>query len=223
MVAFDAYAWLLTVPATEVGTAPIADALGAFDELPRLVRLKYATVVNRWTNLVVPVARLHTVTAGHLEHSLLWRELLRAHGVRDVMSIVFRDQYGCWSFLDLWCLGSIFSEREEEALTQHAGVITSRKSSQRSAPAAGATSSRGRRPLTANPSAYVGSGSLSVLLIAQVSPSALQSGRIRAVSSISTAMSKGSSASPTALRVCRPRSPNTSISRSEQPLMTAGV
>ena len=36
-------------------------------------------------------------------------------------------------------------------------------------------------------------------------------------------MSKGNSASPTALRVCRPALPNTSTRRSEQPSMTAGV
>ena len=124
-VAFDAYAWLLTDPATEVGTAPIADILGAFEELPRLIRLKYATGVNRWTSLDVPVARLHAATGGRLEHSLIWRELLCTHGVSDVMSIVFRDQYGCWSFLDLWRVGAIFTDSEAQVLTQHATAITS--------------------------------------------------------------------------------------------------
>jgi len=124
-VGFDAYAWLLTDPATEVGTAPIADVPGAFDELPRLIRLKYATLVNRWTHLEAPVARLHAATDGQLDRSLVWRECLQAHGVRDVASIVFRDRYGCWSFLDLWRIDSIFTDADAEVLARHVDAITS--------------------------------------------------------------------------------------------------
>src|SRR4051812_6189156 len=46
---------------------------------------------------------------------------------------------------------------------------------------------------------------------------------ISATSSTSTAMSNGSLAMPTAERAWRPASPKTSISRSLQPLITAGV
>src|SRR5664280_2615366 len=53
--------------------------------------------------------------------------------------------------------------------------------------------------------------------------SARQPERRRAVSSISTGMSNGSSARPTALRVWRPASPKTSTRRSEHPSMTAGA
>ena len=49
-VDFDAYAWLLTDPETSVGSAPLAD-VPSLPELPRLIRLKYLTPVNRWTGL----------------------------------------------------------------------------------------------------------------------------------------------------------------------------
>src|SRR5438270_11601338 len=45
-VPFDAYAWLLTDPQTEVGAAPLAD-VPCLPELPRLIRLKYLTTTNR--------------------------------------------------------------------------------------------------------------------------------------------------------------------------------
>jgi hypothetical protein len=57
VVKFDAYAWLLTDPETEVGSAPLAD-VPCLPELPRLIRLKYLTAINRWTGLDVPVALL---------------------------------------------------------------------------------------------------------------------------------------------------------------------
>ena len=47
-VPFDAYAWLLTDPQTSVGSSPLAD-VPCLPELPRLIRLKYLTEVNRWT------------------------------------------------------------------------------------------------------------------------------------------------------------------------------
>src|SRR5690348_18439701 len=47
-VGFDAYAWLLTDPETSVGSSPLAD-VPCLPRLPQLIRLKYATSVNRWT------------------------------------------------------------------------------------------------------------------------------------------------------------------------------
>ncbi len=38
-IAFDAYAWLLTDPETEVGSDPLAD-VPCLPELPKLIRLK---------------------------------------------------------------------------------------------------------------------------------------------------------------------------------------
>ncbi|WP_460514400.1 helix-turn-helix transcriptional regulator [Flindersiella endophytica] len=101
-VGFDSYAFVLTDPRTCVGCAPLAD-VPLLDELPRIIQLKYSTTVNRWTALGdPPVALLYEATAGQREQSLLWRDLLRAAGVVDVASMVFRDRFGCWGFLDLW-------------------------------------------------------------------------------------------------------------------------
>lgn len=122
-VPFDAFAWLLTDPETEVGTSPIAD-VPCLSELPRLVRLKYSTSINRWTHQSEPVARLHDATDGRLDTSLIWRELLAHHGVTDVASVVFRDRSGCWSFLDLWRLGGLFTDADAHALRRHAATIT---------------------------------------------------------------------------------------------------
>jgi DNA-binding CsgD family transcriptional regulator len=101
-VGFQAYAWLLTDPQTSVGSQPLAD-VPCLPELPRLIELKYRTEINRWTSLGgQPVARLHEAAGGDLSRSLLWRELLSRYGIVDVASVVFRDQFGCWGFLDLW-------------------------------------------------------------------------------------------------------------------------
>ena len=103
-IGFDAHAWLLTDPETTVGCAPLAD-VPCLPELPRLIRLKYLTGVNRWTSLT-GAARLSDATGGDLARSLLWRDLQSAHDVVDVLSVVFRDRYGCWGFLDLWRSGT---------------------------------------------------------------------------------------------------------------------
>ena len=124
MVKFDAYAWLLTDPQTEVGCAPLAD-VPCLPELPTLIRLKYLTPINRWTRLEVPVGLLSAVTEGRAEHSLVWREFLARYRVTDVASLVFRCRYGCWGFLDLWRSGGgCFSEAEAEFLTDIAKPIT---------------------------------------------------------------------------------------------------
>src|ERR1700689_1704053 len=65
---FDAYAWLLTDPETEVGSAPLAD-VPCLPELPRLIRLKYLTTLNRWTELSGAVALLSMSTENRLEGS----------------------------------------------------------------------------------------------------------------------------------------------------------
>ena len=116
-VPFDAYAWVLTDPVTSVGSAPLA-AVPVLAELPRLIRLRYLTPLNRWTTLVSPpVARLAAATQGDLSRSRVWRELLGAHGVSDVASVVFRDAYGCWAFLELWrTAGRTFDDEDAAAL-----------------------------------------------------------------------------------------------------------
>jgi DNA-binding CsgD family transcriptional regulator len=124
-VPFDAYAWLLTDPETEVGCAPLADVPWLAD-LPRQIRLRYLTSVNRWTQLDGPVARLRAATSDQPERSLVWRELLANHGVNDAASVVFRDRFGCWAFLELWRIesGTRFADAEAEFLSGIAGPVT---------------------------------------------------------------------------------------------------
>jgi DNA-binding CsgD family transcriptional regulator len=102
VVPFDHYAWLLTDPGTAVGSSPVAD-VPDLHELPRLITLKYLSLVGRWTEAGrPPVISLHAQTKGRLQESLVWRELMVRHAVTDVASVVFADRYGCWGFLDLW-------------------------------------------------------------------------------------------------------------------------
>lgn len=103
-IPFDAYVWLMTDPVTSVGSDPLAD-VPCLPELPRLIRLKYLTSVNRWTSLVTRedmVGLLRRDTGGDRTRSLVWRELLSAYSIFDVASVAFADRFGCWGFLDLW-------------------------------------------------------------------------------------------------------------------------
>ena len=120
-VGFDAYSWLLTDPETEVGCAPLAD-VPCLPELPRLIRLKYLTAVNRWTRLEAPVAFL----GAQRDHSLVWRDMLAGYGVADVASVVFRDRFGCWAFLELWRIGNArpFTEADADFLAGMAAPVT---------------------------------------------------------------------------------------------------
>jgi DNA-binding CsgD family transcriptional regulator len=124
-VPFEAYSWLLTDPETEVGCAPLAD-VPCLPELPRLIRLKYLTAINRWTHLRSPAASLRTTTKDDREQSLVWRELLHAYDVNDVASLVFRDRFGCWAFLELWRIGSGpgFTRADVEFMSGLTGVVT---------------------------------------------------------------------------------------------------
>jgi DNA-binding CsgD family transcriptional regulator len=124
-VSFDAYAWLLTDPETEVGCDPVAD-VPCMPQLPRLIRLKYATETNRWTSMSGPVARLLDTTSGDPSQSPVWRELLAAYDVVDMASLVFRDRFGCWAFLDLWRVrpAEQFTERDAEYLRAIVSPVT---------------------------------------------------------------------------------------------------
>ncbi|GAB3644369.1 helix-turn-helix transcriptional regulator [Streptomyces sparsus] len=119
-VAFDAYAFLLTDPETSVGCAPLAD-VPCLAELPRLIRLKYLTEVNRWTALSGAA-----LLSDHRDpsDSLLWRDMLHEYGVRDIASTVHRDRFGCWGFLDLWRYDRPFSHPERSHLTRLTEPVT---------------------------------------------------------------------------------------------------
>jgi len=103
LASFGSYVWAVTDPATEVAIAPLADVPSeAVTALPRLIRLRYLTTVNRWTSLETTAESLHRATSGHPDLSLLHRELLAGIGVGDIATVVFRDQNGLWGWLDLW-------------------------------------------------------------------------------------------------------------------------
>jgi len=124
-VGFDHHVWVLTDPETTVGAAPLA-AVPNLADVPRLIRLRYLTSLNRWTTLSrEPVALLAEATDGDLSRSLLWRELLSGYGVGDVASVIFGDRYGCWAFLELWRAGGRrFAPEDGALLAGVAPVIT---------------------------------------------------------------------------------------------------
>ncbi len=106
-IGFDYYVWVLTDPATCVGVSPLAE-VPRMQDLPRLIGLKYRTAMNRWTSVPTGAcATLRAATGGDLARSTWWGELLRDYGVVDVASMVHRDRFGTWGFLDLWrCAGT---------------------------------------------------------------------------------------------------------------------
>src|SRR5713226_8695300 len=147
VVSFDAYAWLLTDPETSVGSAPLAD-VPCLPELALLIRLKYLTEVNRWTTLHgAPVALLQEATGGDPSRSLLWRDLLAGYDIGDVASLVFRDRFGCWGFLDLWRSGrpARFSSAEAAYLASVTGPVTTALRRSQAATFAPGTSREARR------------------------------------------------------------------------------
>lgn len=117
-VGFAWYAWVLTDPGTCVGVSPLAEVPRLVD-LPRLIRLKYLADLNRWTNLPPDTCQsLFVATGGTLSASGWWREALAAYDVVDVVSMVHRDRFGCWGFLDLWRTGGAgpFTDSERRYL-----------------------------------------------------------------------------------------------------------
>jgi len=150
VIGFDAYVWLMTDPETSVGSAPLAD-VPCLPELPRLIRLKYLTTVNRWTSVITPVASLHEATGGDLSRSLVWRELLSGYQVGDIATSVHRDRFGCWAFLDLWRTQQAppFPAAELQFLHSVAGPITTalRRSQAAAFSASGADGRPGTGPV----------------------------------------------------------------------------
>jgi DNA-binding NarL/FixJ family response regulator len=115
---FDAYVWVATDPASSVGVSPLA-FLPSFDmrQLPRLIQAKYSTAINRWTSLD-DCASLAAATGGRLSDSRLWRVASETLKVADIASMVLRDRYGCWGFVDLWRYDEPgFSDEERQFAT----------------------------------------------------------------------------------------------------------
>jgi DNA-binding CsgD family transcriptional regulator len=122
-VPFTWYVWTLTDPDTGVGSAPLAD-VPCLPELPTLIRAKYQTSVNRWTDMTSPVALL--TDDGDPSRSTVWRQVQSRFAVVDVASVVFRDQFGIWSFLDLWRdqRGGRFGRADVDYLTELTAPVT---------------------------------------------------------------------------------------------------
>jgi DNA-binding CsgD family transcriptional regulator len=120
-VGFDAYAFVLTDPRTAVGSSPLADVPAPLlGMLPRLIRARYLTAANRWTGL--DPGRVTLLSAAGDGGPL--GALLAAHGVADVASVVFRDRFGCWGFLDLWRSGGLFTAADARRVAAFAGPVT---------------------------------------------------------------------------------------------------
>ena len=126
-VPFSAHVWALIDPETHVATAPLATVPEPLMlQLPGVVRRRYLTTVNRWDRMDASVASLYRATGGDPAKSLLYREVLGPSGIGDIASIVFRDRFGIWAFLDLWRLAADapFSDREVAVLAEDVATIT---------------------------------------------------------------------------------------------------
>jgi hypothetical protein len=95
-------------------------------QLPGVVRRRYLTTVNRWDRMDAPVSSLYQATDGDAGQSLLHREVLGPAGIGDIASIVFRDRFGTWAFLDLWRFqtDSPFTGKELATLADDVPMIT---------------------------------------------------------------------------------------------------
>jgi DNA-binding CsgD family transcriptional regulator len=131
-VPFDAYVFVMTDPRTSVGSDPLAD-IPLLDQLPQVIRLKYATAANRWTTLTAPPVGLlsdqvapQSPAPSRPRHrsGAEWGALLLGAGIVDVASVVFRDRFGCWGFLDLW-RSTRFTPAEATVLADLTPAITS--------------------------------------------------------------------------------------------------
>jgi DNA-binding CsgD family transcriptional regulator len=103
-VPFGAHMWALTDPETGVTSSPLATVPeSAMARLPTLIRCRHLTTVNRPAELAAPAESLLRATEGQPEESLLYREL-RGGGTAllDIATVVFRDRFGSWGWLDLW-------------------------------------------------------------------------------------------------------------------------
>ena len=118
---FDHYVFVLTDPVTAVGVDPLA-VVPPGTHLPQLIRAKYLTRTNRWTDLIGRRPPVASLTAA-ADPEPLW-SVLEPLGVVDVASMVFADPYGCWAFLDLWRSGSAFPSGALQLLGDIAQPLT---------------------------------------------------------------------------------------------------
>lgn len=78
ILSFEHYVWLLTDPETSVGSSPVA-YVPDLTLVPDLIRRRYVTREHRWTT-----------------------QSDRVVVTRTMVTLVLRDRFGCWGFVDLW-------------------------------------------------------------------------------------------------------------------------
>jgi DNA-binding CsgD family transcriptional regulator len=114
---FDGHVFMLTDPVTRIATSPLADVPALpWSRLPELIRWRYLTTVNRWSDLLdagIRATSLLRATEGDPSRSLMWLHVQRELGVIDTLAAPLGDRYGCWGALDLWrTSGAPFSDAE---------------------------------------------------------------------------------------------------------------
>src|SRR5918994_2147088 len=114
--------------ACAAGGDPLTLRLRPIDQLRRVVGFDWYAFVLTDPQTTVGCAPLADVPAVLLPQlpRLIWSQLLAAHGVGDVASLVLRDRFGCWGFLDLWRCGPAarFHADEEDFLADIAEPVT---------------------------------------------------------------------------------------------------
>ncbi|MBJ8348525.1 helix-turn-helix transcriptional regulator [Antrihabitans sp. YC2-6] len=128
-IPFDGYVFAVTDPVTRVATAPLADVPGLpWERLPELIRWRYQTTINRWTEMLdagESAASLLATTCGEPSASPLWHNVQRDLGVTDSASVVFGDRYGCWGFLELLRRSPVpFAKNEIALLSALSPMVT---------------------------------------------------------------------------------------------------
>jgi DNA-binding CsgD family transcriptional regulator len=128
-VPFGGYNFPLTDPVSRVATSPLADVPGlSWPRLPALICSRYLTAYCRWDHVLeagMAATSLTQETDGHLDRSLLWRDVQRQLGVSDTAIVVFADRHGCWGVLDLWRYdGRSFTTGELRLLATLARPVT---------------------------------------------------------------------------------------------------
>lgn len=126
-VSFDAAFWATVDPATILFTQPHQHEIPA-ETAPYFIQNEYGDEdVNRWTTLArdrTGVRSLSEVTAGDLEKSPRFRDILQPLGLGDELRAVFRVGGICWGCI---CLhreaGADFSKEEAEYLQRLAPHI----------------------------------------------------------------------------------------------------
>lgn len=128
LIPFEGHVFALIDPVTRVATSPLADLPGLpWPRLPELIRSRYLTRINRWSDQLdtgAGAGSLLASTHGNPAQSLVWNNVQRELGVFDTATVAFGDRYGGWGFLELLRTSPIpFSEADLSFLSSLTGTI----------------------------------------------------------------------------------------------------